>query len=86
MEGIMQDSSAFQFIAIDQIDESTTNPRQTFDQKKWRNLPKAFGRTASSNPLPFDPMQAASRSSRVPVASVPPNLPSCFPFPPVLSN
>ena len=28
----MQDSSAFQYIAIDQIHESTTNPRLTFDQ------------------------------------------------------
>ena len=28
----MQDSSAFQFLAIDTIHESTTNPRQTFEQ------------------------------------------------------
>jgi ParB family chromosome partitioning protein len=28
----MQDSSAFQFLAIDQIHESTTNPRKTFDE------------------------------------------------------
>ncbi|WP_263351312.1 hypothetical protein [Acidicapsa acidisoli] len=34
----MQNSSAFQFIAIDQIRESTTNPRVTFDQTKLEEL------------------------------------------------
>jgi len=34
----MQDSSAFQYIAIDQIHESTTNPRQTFEQTKLEEL------------------------------------------------
>jgi len=34
----MQDSSAFQYIAIDQIDESTTNPRRTFDEGKLQEL------------------------------------------------
>ncbi|MFC6647182.1 ParB/RepB/Spo0J family partition protein [Granulicella cerasi] len=34
----MQDSSPFQFIAIDHIDESTTNPRQTFDATKLDEL------------------------------------------------
>ena len=34
----MQDSSAFQFIAIDQIHESTTNPRRTFDEAKLYEL------------------------------------------------
>ncbi len=34
----MQDSSAFQIIAIDQIHESTTNPRRTFDEAKLCEL------------------------------------------------
>jgi ParB family chromosome partitioning protein len=34
----MQDSSAFQFIAIDTIHESTTNPRRTFDEAKLCEL------------------------------------------------
>ena len=34
----MQDSSAFQFIAIDTIHESTTNPRRTFDEAKLYEL------------------------------------------------
>ena len=34
----MQDSSPFQYIAIDQISESKTNPRQTFDQAKLEEL------------------------------------------------
>jgi hypothetical protein len=35
----MQDSSAFQYLAIDQIHESTTNPRRTFDEAKLYELP-----------------------------------------------
>jgi hypothetical protein len=34
----MQDSSAFQYLAIDQIHESTTNPRRTFDEAKLYEL------------------------------------------------
>ncbi|MEZ2347031.1 ParB/RepB/Spo0J family partition protein [Terriglobus sp. RCC_193] len=34
----MQDSSPFQYIAIDQLFESKTNPRQTFDQAKLDEL------------------------------------------------
>ena len=34
----MQNSSEFQYIAIDQLFESPTNPRQTFDQKKLEEL------------------------------------------------
>lgn len=34
----MQDSSAFQFLAIDTIHESTTNPRRTFDEVKLYEL------------------------------------------------
>ena len=34
----MQNSSAFQFIAIDQIRESATNPRQTFEEGKLHEL------------------------------------------------
>jgi hypothetical protein len=30
----MQNSSEFQYIAIDQIHESATNPRRTFDEAK----------------------------------------------------
>ena len=34
----MQDSSAFQYLAIDTIHESTTNPRRTFDEDKLYEL------------------------------------------------
>ena len=34
----MQDSSAFQYLAIDTIHESTTNRRRTFDEAKLREL------------------------------------------------
>ena len=38
----MQDSSAFQFLAIDTIHESTTNPRRTFDEGKLRELAESI--------------------------------------------
>jgi len=34
----MQDSSAFQILAVDTIHESTTNPRRTFDEAKLYEL------------------------------------------------
>jgi hypothetical protein len=34
----MQNSSPFQFLAIDTIHESTTNPRRTFDEAKLHEL------------------------------------------------
>ena len=34
----MQDSSACQFLASDQIHESTTNPRRSFDEAKLYEL------------------------------------------------
>jgi hypothetical protein len=34
----MQNSSAFQYLTIDQIHESTTNPRQTFEETKLEEL------------------------------------------------
>ena len=34
----MQNSSAFQYLALDTIHESTTNPRRTFDEGKLLEL------------------------------------------------
>ncbi len=34
----MQNSSAFQYLAIDTIGESTTNPRRTFEENKLQEL------------------------------------------------
>jgi hypothetical protein len=34
----MQNSSPFQFLAVDTIHESSTNPRRTFDEAKLREL------------------------------------------------
>ncbi len=34
----MQNSSAFQYLAVDTIHESTTNPRRTFDEAKLQEL------------------------------------------------
>ena len=38
----MQDSSAFQYLAIDLIDVSTTNPRRTFDPTKLAELAESI--------------------------------------------
>jgi ParB family chromosome partitioning protein len=51
----MQDSSAFQFIAIDQIHESTTNPRQTFDQKKLEELAGSIRQNGLIQPITVRP-------------------------------
>jgi hypothetical protein len=46
----MQNSSAFQYLALDTIHESTTNPRRTFDEGKLLELPRASSITASFSP------------------------------------
>jgi ParB family chromosome partitioning protein len=51
----MQDSSVFQFIAIDQIHESTTNPRQTFDQKKLEELAESIRHNGLIQPITVRP-------------------------------
>ncbi len=51
----MQDSSAFQFIAIDQIHESTTNPRQTFDQTKLEELAESIRQNGLIQPITVRP-------------------------------
>ncbi len=80
----MQNRSAFHFIAIDQIRESTANPRQTFEQNKLEELAESSGSTASFSPSAFGREQFEivggarryrARSSR-----------SCFPFPAVSSR
>ena len=51
----MQDSSAFQFIAIDQIHESTTNPRTTFDQTKLEELAESIRQNGLIQPITVRP-------------------------------
>jgi ParB family chromosome partitioning protein len=51
----MQDSSAFQFIAIDQIHESTTNPRVTFDQTKLEELAESIRQNGLIQPITVRP-------------------------------
>jgi len=51
----MQDSSVFQFIAIDQIHESTTNPRQTFDQTKLEELAESIRQNGLIQPITVRP-------------------------------
>jgi ParB family chromosome partitioning protein len=51
----MQDSSAFQFIAIDTIHESTTNPRRTFDEAKLVELATSIGQHGLIQPITVRP-------------------------------
>ena len=51
----MQDSSAFQYLAIDQIHESTTNPRQTFEQSKLEELAESIRQHGLIQPITVRP-------------------------------
>jgi ParB family transcriptional regulator, chromosome partitioning protein len=51
----MQDSSAFQFIAIDTIHESTTNPRRTFDEAKLYELAESIKHNGMIQPITVRP-------------------------------
>jgi ParB family chromosome partitioning protein len=51
----MQDSSAFQFIAIDTIHESTTNPRRTFDDAKLYELAGSIKHNGMIQPITVRP-------------------------------
>ena len=54
----MQDSSAFQFLAIDTIHESTTNPRQTFEQCKLEELAESMRQHGLIQPITVRPNSA----------------------------
>jgi len=51
----MQYSSAFQYVAIDQIHESTTNPRQTFEQSKLEELAESIRQHGLIQPITIRP-------------------------------
>ena len=52
----MQNSSAFQIIAIDQIHESATNPRQTFEESKLHELAESIRQHGLIQPITVRPM------------------------------
>jgi ParB family chromosome partitioning protein len=51
----MQDSSAFQYLAIDTIHESATNPRRTFDEAKLHELAESIRQHGLIQPLTVRP-------------------------------
>ncbi len=51
----MQDSSAFQILAIDTIHESTTNPRRTFDEAKLYELAESIKHNGLIQPITVRP-------------------------------
>ena len=54
----MQNSSAFQFLAIDQIHESTTNPRRTFEEGKLHELAESIRQHGLIQPITLRPNSA----------------------------
>jgi hypothetical protein len=52
---IMQNSSAFQYLAIDTIHESTTNPRRTFDEGKLLELAESIKHHGLIQPVTVRP-------------------------------
>ena len=51
----MQNSSEFQFIAIDTIHESATNPRRTFDEAKLQELAESIRTNGLIQPVTVRP-------------------------------
>jgi ParB family transcriptional regulator, chromosome partitioning protein len=51
----MQNSSAFQYLAIDTIRESTTNPRRTFDEAKLQELAASIRQHGLIQPITVRP-------------------------------
>jgi ParB family transcriptional regulator, chromosome partitioning protein len=51
----MQNSSAFQYLAIDTIHESTTNPRRTFDEGKLQELAESIKHHGLIQPVTVRP-------------------------------
>jgi ParB family chromosome partitioning protein len=51
----MQNSSAFQYLAIDTINESTTNPRRTFDEGKLQELAESIKHHGLIQPVTVRP-------------------------------
>ena len=51
----MQNSSAFQYLAIDTIHESTTNPRRTFEETKLKELAHSIRQHGLIQPLTVRP-------------------------------
>ncbi len=57
----MQDSSAFQYLAIDTIRESTANPRQTFEECKLHELAESIRQHGLIQPLHGSPQRGRLR-------------------------
>jgi ParB-like nuclease domain len=51
----MQNSSAFQYLAIDTIHESTTNPRRSFDESKLQELAESIKHHGLIQPITVRP-------------------------------
>ncbi len=82
----MQNSSAFQYLAIDTIHESTTNPRRTFDESKLHELAESIRQHGLIQPITVRPNSEGFELVAERGVTVPLSWPSCFPSPPVSLN
>ena len=51
----MQNSSAFQYLAIDTVHESASNPRRTFDETKLQELAESIRQHGLIQPITVRP-------------------------------
>jgi ParB family chromosome partitioning protein len=60
----MQNSSAFQFLALDTIHESATNPRRTFEESKLHELAESIRQHGLIQPITVRPNSDALQDPR----------------------
>ncbi len=84
--GIRMMSGRFQYLAIDTIHESTTNPRRTFDEGKLRELAESIKHNGLIQPITVRPNNEGFEIVAGASASVPLRLRNFFPFPPESSR
>ena len=75
----MQNSSAFQYLAIDTIHESATNPRRTFEESKLHELAQSIRQHGLIQPITVRPNSEGFQIVAGARCSAQPSLPSCFP-------
>jgi hypothetical protein len=82
----MQNSSAFQYLAIDTIHESAANPRRTFEESKLHEFAESIRQHGLIQPITVRPNSEGFEIVAERDASAPRNWQSFSPFPPASLN